>query len=59
MGQNTVTRTGFPIGVLLLLGMFLLLQGRIDRSDPKLALAPEYPETDLPFDLDHRTGSPR
>jgi hypothetical protein len=30
----------YPLGVLVLLLLFLLVQRRIDRSDPKLALAP-------------------
>jgi hypothetical protein len=49
MGQNTVRHSGFPLGVLFLLALFLLVQDRIDRRDPKLALAPEYPEPDVPF----------
>jgi hypothetical protein len=28
---------------------FLAVQDRIDRKDPKLALAPVYAERDLPF----------
>jgi hypothetical protein len=34
----------------VLLLLFLLLQDRIDRRDPKLALAPEHGEPDLPFE---------
>ena len=34
---------------LVLVG-FLAVQDRIDRNDPKLALAPVYGERDLPFD---------
>jgi hypothetical protein len=33
-----------------LLGMFLLVQSRIDRKDPKLALAPTYADPELTFD---------
>ena len=39
-----------PFGFLLIVFLFLIVQDRIDRSDPKLALAPVYPERDLPFD---------
>ncbi len=35
--------------VLLLVLAFLVVQDRIDRRDPKLALAPVYPDPDLPF----------
>jgi hypothetical protein len=46
-------RSAFPTGLLLLVGVFLSLQNRIDRRDPKLALAPVHPTPDLPFDDDH------
>jgi hypothetical protein len=36
-------------GTAPLLGAFLLIQGRIDRRDPKLALAPSYADPDLTF----------
>jgi hypothetical protein len=39
----------FPMAVLVVVGSFLSVQNRIDRSDPKLALAPVYAESDLPF----------
>jgi len=39
----------FPTSLLLIVVGFLTLQGRIDRSDPKLALAPVYPDPDLEF----------
>jgi streptogramin lyase len=43
------TRSSFPLLLLLMVAAFLGVQGRIDRRDPKLALAPVYPEPDLPF----------
>ena len=49
MGQNAVRNSGLPLGAFLLLGLFLLIQDRVDRRDPKLALAPEYPEPHLLF----------
>jgi hypothetical protein len=49
MGQSAFRHSGLPLGALLLLAVFLLLQGRVDRRDPKLALAPDYGEPDVPF----------
>jgi hypothetical protein len=49
MGRSTAAHGGFPLSVLVLLVLFLLLQDRIDRRDPKLALAPEHAEPDLRF----------
>jgi hypothetical protein len=42
-------RSAFPSGLLVLVVLFLSLQNRIDRRDPKLALAPVHPTPDLPF----------
>jgi hypothetical protein len=42
-------RSAFPTGLLVLVVIFLTLQNRIDRRDPKLALAPVHPTPDLPF----------
>ena len=44
-------RTGFPILMLLLAMLFLVVQDRIDRREPKLALAPVHAEPDLPFEI--------
>ena len=35
---------GFPVLLALIVFAFLMLQGRIDRRDPKLALAPVKPD---------------
>jgi hypothetical protein len=43
-------RSAFPSALLVLVMAFLTLQNRIDRRDPKLALAPVHPTPDLPFD---------
>ena len=43
-------KSAFPGGLLVLAGLFLLVQDSIDRKDPKLALAPVYPDPDLRFD---------
>ncbi len=42
-------RAAFPLVLLLVIGIFLAAQHRIDQRDPKLALAPVHAETDLPF----------
>jgi hypothetical protein len=52
--QRALTQGGeafaFPLALLLLVGGFLLLQSKFDRSDPKLALAPVDTRDDvLPF----------
>jgi hypothetical protein len=47
--QSDVGRVVFPISILLLLGVFLLGQSRIDRGDPKLAMAPVEGAPDLEF----------
>jgi len=39
-----------PVTLFAILAAFLFLQGRLDRRDPKLALAPLGPEPSLPFD---------
>jgi hypothetical protein len=46
-------RPGLPLVPLLLVAGFLLVQHHVDRRDPKLALAPLHPETDLRFDDEH------
>jgi hypothetical protein len=43
-------RSAFPSALMVLVGAFLALQNRIDRRDPKLALAPVHPTPDLPFE---------
>lgn len=45
-------RSAFPTGLLVLVFTFLALQNRIDRRDPKLALAPVHPTPDLPFNAE-------
>jgi hypothetical protein len=39
----------FPMSLIFLVLGFLLVQSRIDRSDPKLALAPVHADPDLEF----------
>jgi hypothetical protein len=47
---NVLSQPGFPLSLLLLVLVFLLVQNRIDRRDPKLALAPVYPDPHLDFE---------
>jgi hypothetical protein len=44
-----VKRTAFPLILVILGGLFLLIQNRIDSRDPKLARAPLHAQPDLPF----------
>ena len=44
-----VGKAVFPMTLLIILGGFLLVQSRIDRDDPKLAMAPIESEPDLEF----------
>jgi hypothetical protein len=39
----------YGLGTVPMLGLFLMVQSRIDRRDPKLALAPVYADPDLTF----------
>jgi hypothetical protein len=34
----------FPVALVLIVGAFLLVQDRLDRRDPRLALAPVGPD---------------
>lgn len=42
-------RAAFPAVLLALVVLFLAFQNRVDRRDPKLALAPVQRSPDLPF----------
>lgn len=46
---ETIRRPTLPIALLLVVGLFLLVQNRIDRRDPKLAGAAVDEEPDLEF----------
>jgi hypothetical protein len=39
----------FPLSLLFIVAGFLVVQGRLDRNDPKLALAPVFADPDLEF----------
>ena len=45
--RDAATKLAFPLGLALMVGAFLMVQGRIDRKDAKLALAPIDSEQDL------------
>ena len=47
--RDVAARTAFPLLLLIVAGLFLLIQNRIDRGDPKLAHAPLHADPDLPF----------
>ncbi len=51
--------TAFPSAFIVALGVFVVLQHRIDRADPKLARAPSHPEPDLRFLPRHTIGRAR
>jgi hypothetical protein len=44
---EAIEKAAFPIALMLMVGAFLMVQNRIDRKDPKLALAPVDSERDL------------
>jgi hypothetical protein len=50
LAPAVAARAAFPVLLLAIMVVFLLVQDRIDRKDPKLALAPMHAEPDLPFD---------
>jgi hypothetical protein len=49
VGTRVVKHGGFPIGWVVALVFFLVVQNRIDSRDPKLALAPVWRESDVAF----------
>jgi hypothetical protein len=42
--------SAFPVALLLVVAAFMALQNRIDRNDPKLALAPVFADPELDFE---------
>ena len=49
---------GFPTFLIFVVILFLIVQDRLDRRDPKLAAAPLRPETDLVFTEEPSTPTP-
>jgi hypothetical protein len=45
--SDAARRFAFPLSVAVVVAAFLLVQGRIDRKDPKLATAPIDSRDDL------------
>ncbi|MBB2899694.1 sugar lactone lactonase YvrE [Kineococcus radiotolerans] len=50
VGVAVARHAEYPSAVFALAGFFLLAQRRIDRDDPKLALAPVVPDDRVPFE---------
>jgi hypothetical protein len=48
VGRN-LDKTGFPLLLVLLVAGYMAVQNRLDRRDPKLALAPVHADKDLEF----------
>ena len=48
LGQ-TITKPQLPLALFVIVLLFLLVQNRIDRRDPKLAVAPATAEPELSF----------
>jgi hypothetical protein len=46
----------FPLSLVSTVFGFLVLQNRVDRRDPKLAMAPVYPDPHLYFDPQEGPG---
>jgi hypothetical protein len=46
---GTITKPQLPLALLVIVLLFLLVQNRIDRRDPKLAVAPASAEPELTF----------
>jgi hypothetical protein len=49
LALETAKAPGLPLAILLGVGLFLLVQHRIDRKDPKLAHLAVTQEVELPF----------
>ncbi|HET9059802.1 MAG TPA: hypothetical protein VFN61_07760 [Acidimicrobiales bacterium] len=57
-GRRLAAQGRLPLTLLVVLAGFLFLQGRLDRRDPKLALAPMFAELSLRFDGSSRPNRP-
>ena len=55
LGQ-TITKPQLPLALFVIVLLFLLVQNRIDRRDPKLAVAPTSAEPELTFGPVFRPG---
>jgi hypothetical protein len=58
VAEETIRKPQLPIALLLLVALFLLIQNRIDRRDPKLAGVPVEEEPELEFRPFHRVVVP-
>lgn len=58
IAQSVVSTSSFPLALLVLVGLFLAVQSRIDKRDPKLALAPAFADEDMVFQPLRQPSSP-
>jgi hypothetical protein len=56
VAADNADKSIFPLSLVVIVAGFLLLQGRIDRNDPKLALAPALADTQMEFGPPARLG---
>jgi hypothetical protein len=49
LAKSAAKKSAIPVVLLGVVIAFLLVQHRVDRNDPKLALAPVFAEPDLAF----------
>ena len=49
LAKDAAKKSAIPVVLLAVVIAFLLVQHHVDRSDPKLAMAPVFAEPDLAF----------
>jgi predicted phage tail protein len=59
VAAGLLEQPAFPLSLISVVIGFLVLQNRMDRRDPKLALAPVYPDPHLYFDPQDGPGKDR
>ena len=55
---DNADKSVFPLSLIVIVALFLTLQGRIDRNDPKLAMAPLAADTQVGFGPPARLPGP-
>jgi hypothetical protein len=56
LAAENADKSVFPLSLLVVVVCFLMIQGRIDRNDPKLALAPVFADSLVEFGPPARAG---